>query len=168
MQTTLSLRRLTLGNIRTYLTAALLIAGNVALPQLFHLVPAGGTMWLPIYFFTLVGAYAFGWRVGLLAAIASPVINSALFGMPGAAVLPAILFKSVRVAVMAGRAAERGGRVTIAALVAIVVGYQAIGTLGEWVLTGDLMLACQDLRMGVPGMLLQIFGGWLLIGRLRR
>ena len=168
MQTTFRLQRFTLSDLRTYLTAALFVAGNVALPQLFHLVPQGGVMWLPIYFFTLAGAYAFGWRVGLLTALASPVINSALFGMPGVAVLPAIMLKSVRLAVRAGKAAERGGKVTVFVLAAIVAAYQVIGTLGEWALTGDLTLACQDLRLGVPGMLLQIFGGWLLISRLRR
>lgn len=168
MQTTLRLQKLTLGNFRTYITAALLIAGNVALPQLFHLAPQGGAMWLPIYFFTLVGAYAFGWRVGLLTALISPVINSELFGMPAAAVLPAILMKSVLLAVIAGKAAERGGKVTIPVLAAIVAAYQAIGTFGEWALSGDLMLACQDLRLGLPGMMLQIFGGWLLLSRLRR
>ena len=78
--------------------AALFIAGNMALPQLFHLIPQGGITWLPIYFFTLIGAYKFGWKVGLLTAILSPIINSLLFGMPLPAVLPAILLKSVLLA----------------------------------------------------------------------
>ena len=41
---------------KTYLAAALFVAGNIVLPQICHLVPQGGLRWLPIYFFTLVGA----------------------------------------------------------------------------------------------------------------
>lgn len=92
---TVKLYSLDYSNARTYLMAALFIAGNMALPQLFHLIPQGGITWLPIYFFTLIGAYKFGWKVGLLTAILSPIINSLLFGMPLPAVLPAILLKSV-------------------------------------------------------------------------
>lgn len=79
---TVKLYSLDYSNARTYLMAALFIAGNMALPQLFHLIPQGGITWLPIYFFTLIGAYKFGWKVGLLTAVLSPIINSLLFGMP--------------------------------------------------------------------------------------
>lgn len=79
---------------KTYLFAGLFILGNQALPQIYHLLPQGGLVWLPIYFFTLIGAYKYGWRVGLFTAILSPLLNSALFGMPMVAFLPAILIKS--------------------------------------------------------------------------
>ena len=92
---------------KTYLAAALFVAGNIVLPQICHLVPQGGLRWLPIYFFTLVGAYKYGWRVGLLTAVLSPAVNSALFGMPAAAMLPVILLKSVLLAVAASLAAWR-------------------------------------------------------------
>ena len=98
---------------RTYLAAALFAAGNIVLPQLCHLVQLGGPTMLPIYFFTLVGAYKYGWRVGLLTALLSPAVNSALFGMPAAAMLPVILLKSVLLAVAASLAARRAGRVTL-------------------------------------------------------
>lgn len=96
--TTVRLYSLGYGQAKTYWTAFLFVAGNVLLPQLCHLFPLGGVRWLPIYFFTLVGAYKYGWRVGLLTAVASPWLNSALFGMPAAAVLPAIGLKSVLLA----------------------------------------------------------------------
>ncbi len=44
-------------DIKTYLSASLFIVGNILFPQLFHLIPQGGITWLPIYFFTLIGAY---------------------------------------------------------------------------------------------------------------
>lgn len=37
-------------NVKTYVAASLFILGNLALPQLFHLIPQGGITWLPIYF----------------------------------------------------------------------------------------------------------------------
>lgn len=104
---TVKLYSLDYNNVKTYLAASLFILGNLALPQLFHLIPQGGITWLPIYFFTLVGAYKFGWKVGLLTAVLSPVLNSLLFGMPLPAALSAILLKSVLLAVAAGWAAHR-------------------------------------------------------------
>lgn len=153
---------------KTYWIAALFMLGNLLLPQLCHLVPQGGMRWLPIYLFSLIGAYKYGWRVGLLTAVASPLLNSALFGMPAAAVLPAILLKSVLLAVAAGYAAARSGKAPLWLLAAVVLTYQVVGTLGEWAMSGSLAAATQDFRIGIPGMLLQIFGGWFCINRLLR
>ena len=84
--------------MRTYMFALLFIVGNIVLPQLCHLFPKGGLIMLPIYFFTLIAAYKFGFRVGLLTAVLSPLINSVLFGMPPAAALPIIMIKGVLLA----------------------------------------------------------------------
>ncbi|WP_295939129.1 ECF transporter S component [uncultured Alistipes sp.] len=151
---------------KTYLAATLFVAGNIALPQLFHLVPQGGVTWLPIYFFTLIGAYKYGWRVGLLTALLSPLVNSALFGMPAPAVLPEILVKSAMLAVSAGWAAHRFGRVSVPILVGVVLSYQLAGTLAEWAIKGSLHTALQDFRLAIPGMLLQVAGGYLMIGHI--
>lgn len=148
---------------KTYLVASLFIVGNIVLPQLFHVVPKGGMIWLPIYFFTIVGAYKYGWRAGLLTAVLSPIVNSLLFGMPMAAALPAILLKSVLLALSAGYVARRFRSVSIPLLIAVVLMYQVVGTLGEWAMSGSLMLALQDFRIGIPGMLLQVFGGYAAI-----
>lgn len=92
MQTsTIRLYSLNYAEIKTYLTVALFIAGNIILPQLFHLMPQGGVTWLPICYRT------------------------------------------------------------------------APGTLGERAIKGDFYLAIQDFRIGLPGMLLQILGGYLFI-----
>lgn len=168
MQATLRLQSLPFSSSKTYLTATLFILGNIAMPQLFHHIPQGGVTWLPIYFFTLIGAYMYGWRVGLLTALASPVVNCLLFGTPAAAALPAIMLKSVLLAVIAGITASRYNRVTLPLLLAVILSYQLLGTLGEWAMKGSLYLACQDFRIGIPGMLLQLFGGRLAIAMLAR
>ena len=153
---------------RTYWIAALFVLGNIALPQLCHTLHMGGPTWLPIYFFTLVGAYKYGWRAGLLTAVASPAANALLFGMPAAALLPAIVLKSVVLALTAGWCAARFRRASLLLLGAVVMAYQTLGTLGEWALVGDLRTALQDFRLGLPGMLLQVFGGWALINHVIR
>lgn len=154
---------------QTCLVAALFAAGNIVFPQLCHLAHMGGPTWLPIYFFTLAGAYRYGWRVGLLVAVASPVVNAALFGMPSVAALPSILLKSVLLALTAAWVAGKMRlQVSLAALAGVVAVYQILGTLGEWILTGDFYTAAQDFRIGIPGMLLQIFGGYLLLRCLQK
>lgn len=152
---------------RTYWVAALFIVGNIALPQLCHLLPAGGPTLLPIYFFTLVAAYKYGWKVGVLTAVASPLVNALLFAMPTPAVLPAILAKSLLLAAAAGFAARRFGRVSLWMLLAVVLFYQVVGSAAEWAYTGSLAAALQDFRIGIPGMLLQILGGYLFIKYLK-
>ena len=153
--TTIRLYSLDYSNVKTYFAAALFILGNLVLPQLCHLIPQGGLTLLPIYFFTLIAAYKYGWKVGLLTAVFSPVLNHLLFGMPPAGVLSAILLKSILLAVVAGYAANRFKRISIPVLALVV--------LGEWAMVGNLALAFQDFRIGIPGMGLQILGGYLFI-----
>ncbi len=168
MQTNVQFYTFSYSETKTYLTAALFILGNVMLPYLFHLFPHGGMMWLPIYFFTLIGAYKYGWKVGLLTALCSPLLNSFLFGMPLLANLPAILTKSILLAIGAGVTAQRYRNVSIPLLSAVVLFYQVFGTLLEWLFLRDLTSALQDFRIGVPGMLLQIIGGYTVINYLLR
>ena len=164
MQTSsIKLYSLNYNESKTYIAAALFILGNIALPQLCHMVPQGGMILLPIYFFTLIGAYKYGWKVGLMTAILSPVINHLAFGMPAAAVLVPILAKSTILALTAGYVASHTNKVTIALLAGVVLAYQIAGGAFEWAFTGSFAAAVQDFRLGVPGMLLQIAGGYLFI-----
>ena len=163
METTTKLYSLNYSNVKTYLFAVLFVVGNVALPQLCHLVPMGGPTLLPIYFFTLIAAYKYGFRVGLLTAVLSPVINHLLFGMPPVAVLPAILVKSGLLAGTAALAARYTKTVSLLAILIAVLSYQIIGTAFEWVYVGNFFAAAQDFRIGIPGMLIQWFGGYALL-----
>lgn len=168
MQTT-SIKLYTMGynEAKTYLVAAMFIVGNIALPQLCHLMPQGGMIWLPIYFFTLIGAYKYGWKVGLLTAIASPILNHLMFGMPAAAVLVPILVKSTLLALAAGYTASRTRKVSILLMAAVVAFYQIVGGMAEWAIA-DFSAAMQDFKLGLPGMALQIVGGYLFIKYLLR
>ncbi|MBR2147343.1 MAG: ECF transporter S component, partial [Muribaculaceae bacterium] len=140
-----ALYQLSYNQLKTYLVAALFIVGNIALPQLCHLMPQGGLIFLPIYFFTLVAAYKYGFTVGLTTAVLSPLVNSALFGMPPAAALPIILIKSVTLAVVAALIAKKTNKVTLLTVALAVIVYQLIGSLAEWAMTGSIDKASQDI-----------------------
>ena len=69
---------------------------------------------------------------------------------------------------VAGYAASHFRKASPGPLLGVVLAYQLVGTLGEWATKGDSWLAAQDFRIGIPGMLLQIFGSWLFINRIIR
>ena len=148
------------------LLAAIFVAGNIILPQICHLVPQGGLRWLPIYFFTLIAAYRYGLGVGLATAIASPVINWALFGMPGGGMLPVILGKSTLLAVAASLAGSRFPKASLASVGAVIIAYQECGFFFEWALTGSAAAAASDLSVGLPGLLLQLVAAPLLLRKI--
>lgn len=159
---------LTYRETRTYVVSALFVLGNIVLPQLCHLMPRGGLVWLPIYFFTLVAAYRFGLTAGLVTAVLSPVINNLMFGMPSAAMIPVILTKSVLLALAAALTARRVGDVRLPAVVFAVCVAQLTGSLAEWGMTGSLEAAVQDVTLGLPGILLQMFGGYMVCRMIRQ
>ncbi|MDR0371048.1 MAG: ECF transporter S component [Prevotellaceae bacterium] len=163
METSAKLHSLSYRDAKTYLFAGIFIVGNILLPQLCHLIPQGGLIWLPIYFFTLIAAYKFGLQTGLLTAILSPLVNCLLFGMPPLASLPAILIKSSLLAIGAAYAAKLFGKVAILPILLVVLLYQIVGILAEWMILKEFFPATQDFRIGIPGLLLQVFGGYLVL-----
>lgn len=163
MEREIKIYNLGLSELKTYLFVFLFVTGNILLPQLCHLIPDGGKVFLPIYFFTLIASYKYGVKVGLMTAVLSPVINSLLFGMPALAVLPAILVKSVVLALAASFVATKTHKVSLINLLIVILTYQCIGTLAEWAMTSSFNLAIQDFRLGIPGMILQLFGTYFLL-----
>jgi len=171
MEKDIKLYSLSLLNLKSYLFAALFAAGNLLLPFVIHHLPplyAGapnnGLMWLPIYFFTLIAAYKYGFQVGLLTAVLSPILNFLLFGMPMAAALPAILVKSILLAGAAAFFAHKAGKVSIWAILAAILVYQLVGTGIELIIDNfNFQAAITDFRFGIPGMLLQLVGGYFVL-----
>ncbi len=83
--------------------------------------------------------------------------------MPAASMVPVIIMKSVLLALVAAAVARKTGKVSLAALLVVVAGYQLLGSLGEWAFTGSLSAALSDLTIGWPGILVQIFGGYAVL-----
>lgn len=163
MENTISLNSLKANAWKSYAFATLFIAGNLLLPRLCHLIPYGGQVLLPIFFFTLIAAYKYGYLIGLLTALASPIVNHVLFGMPGTDMLPVILIKSVLLSTAASYVASQAKQITIQNLLIIIIFYQELGTLAEWGLNSSLTTAINNLFMSTPGMLIQLIGGYFCL-----
>ncbi len=163
MEKEIKIYNLDFDQLKTYLFVTLFVAGNIIFPQLCHLIPNGGHIFLPIYFFTLIASYKYGMKVGVMTAVLSPAVNSIIFGMPAAAVVPSIMIKSVFLAIAASWVAEKSNKVSLWSVLLVILSYQLFGSLVEWIMTGSLYAAAVDFRLGVPGMLIQWLGGFLFI-----
>ncbi len=165
---TTQLQTYNLTNAKTYLLATLFVVGNVLFPQLAHLIPQGGFIFLPIYFFTLIAAYRYGIHVGMLTAVLSPLMNNVLFGMPPSPMLLPILIKSGILAIAASLIAKHYKKVALLPIILSIIAYQFFGTLIEWALVKDFYTAVSDIRLGIPGIAIQLFGGYFVLKALSK
>ena len=163
MEATVRLYTLNYDEAKTYMWATIFVACNLVLPQVFHLIPQGGIIFSPLSFVILVGAYKFGWKTGLLAALASPFVNHLLTGMPATEVLPVMTMKLAVLSIVAGLTAQHFKTISLPILIGVILVTKAIEALGEFVLTGGITATVADFTIGWPGMLLQIIGGYLVI-----
>ena len=163
METNIRFYTLNYTEVRTYLFATLFVACNIALPQLFHLIPQGGIIFAPLSFVILAGAYKLGWKTGLLAALASPLVNHLLFGLPAWSVMHVMVIKLATLAIIAGVTAQHYKKVTIPLLITVVLISEIIGGLSELLLTGGVSATIADFTIGWPGLLLQVFGTYILL-----
>ena len=163
MEANVRLYALNYDEAKTYLWATVFVACNLMLPQLFHLIPQGGVIFSPLSLVILAGAYKFGWKTGLLAALASPLVNHAITGLPAWEVLPVMTLKLAVLAMVAGLAAQRFKTVNLPLLIGVILVSKASGCLGEFILTGGIAATIADFTIGWPGLLLQVFGAWLIL-----
>jgi len=163
MEANVRLYTLNYSEAKTYLWAMIFVACNLILPQVFHLIPQGGIIFAPLSLVILAGAYKFGWRTGLLAALLSPIVNHTITGMPAWNVLPVMVVKLMILAMIAGLTAEYFKKVSITLLVGVVLVSMAFGALGELLFTGGITASIQDVTVGWPGILLQVLGSWLIL-----
>lgn len=163
MEANVRLYALNYDEAKTYLWATVFVACNLILPQVFHLIPQGGVIFSPLSLVILAGAYKFGWKTGLLAALASPLVNHAVTGLPAWEVMPVMTLKLAVLALVAGLAAQRFKTVSLPLLIGVILVSMAIGCLGEFILTGGIAATMADFTIGWPGLLLQVFGAWLIL-----
>ena len=122
----------------------------------------------PLSLVILAGAYKFGWKTGLLAALLSPTVNHLITGMPAMEVLPVMTMKLAVLALVAGLAAQRFKTVNLPLLIGVVLVTKAIECVGELALTGGIAATIADFTIGWPGLLLQVLGTWLILKYIRK
>lgn len=167
MEASVRLYALNYDEVKTYMWTAVFVACNLVLPQMFHLIPQGGVIFSPLSLVILAGAYKFGWKTGLLAALLSPLVNHSLTGMPAWEVLPVMTLKLAVLAVVAGLVAQQFKAVSVLLLIGVVLASKAIGGMGELLLTGGIDATTADFIVGWPGLLLQVVGTWLILKYIR-
>ena len=163
MKANVRLYTLNYDEAKTYMWATVFVACNLVLPQVFHLIPQGGIIFSPLSLVILAGAYKFGWKTGLLAALLSPSVNHLLTGMPATEVLPVMTMKLAVLAVIAGLTAQYFKKASLPIIIGVVLVCKAVECVGELLLTGGIEATVTDFTMGWPGLLLQVFGTWLLL-----
>lgn len=163
MEANVRLYVLNFDEAKTYMWATVFVACNLLLPQLFHLIPQGGIIFSPLSLVILVGAYKFGWKTGLMAAALSPLVNHLVTGLPAWGVLPVMTMKLGVLALVAGLTAQYFRKVSLPLMMGVVLASMLIGCLGELLITGGLSSTIADFTIGWPGLLLQVFGAWLIL-----
>jgi thiamine transporter ThiT len=158
---------LSFGDAQLYLATTLLILGNLLLPMALHRIPDAGQTFLPILFFTLIAGWRFGAKAGLLTGVLSPLANHFLTGMPPAAMLQSLMEQSALLGVLAAVIASRSRRLTLPALALVVLLHQALILVPQMLRTGARP-AFATFELHLPGILLQILGGFALLWFLGR
>src|SRR5680860_2276 len=102
-----------LAEYKTYILSLGLTLGSVLLPYIIHQFNLAGSIFLPIYFFVLIGAYKFGWKVGVITGTFSPLISFALTGMPILAILPLVIVKGILLALATGFFTRKQGKLSL-------------------------------------------------------
>jgi uncharacterized membrane protein len=154
---------LSLKKIQLYTFALLFSAGNLIFPYICHSVPNGGKILLPLFFFTLIASYKFGFKTGLLTAIISPLLNNLLFGNPPSAMLFDIISKSIFLAIAASYISNKTKKISVLLLALVVLSYQFAGSLTQLIITGSFEHVYSSFIIGIPGMVLQIVFGFAIL-----
>ncbi|MCL2198790.1 MAG: ECF transporter S component [Defluviitaleaceae bacterium] len=82
-----------MSNLKKLVVTAMLIALCVVLPMAFHTIPRAGSILLPMHIPVLLAGLICGWKFGLLAGVAGPLLSSSLTGMPPTAIAPVMMIE---------------------------------------------------------------------------
>ena len=88
--------------VKMSIMTAVCIALCVVLPMAFHAIPGAAFSILPMHIPVLLCGLILGWRFGLMAGIAGPLVSSLITGMPPSFVLPGMLVELGAYGLIAG------------------------------------------------------------------
>ena len=94
-------------DIRSYILAGVFVALNVAVPWVFHQFHLSGPAFLPMHIFVFVAGLLFGWRVGLMVGLLTPLASYTVSGLPALPVLPQIVIELSAYGLAAGVLREK-------------------------------------------------------------
>ncbi|MFI3322783.1 MAG: hypothetical protein R3Y50_09705 [Rikenellaceae bacterium] len=127
MVQSIQVNNLSYRSMKSYAVASLFVLANIALPQLFHLFNLSGVAYLPIILFTMVGVMVYGRSVGMITAIASPLISYAILGMPSLEMSVVVMAKGLAFAAVLGYYASKNSKISLLNVITAIVAYQVVG-----------------------------------------
>ena len=139
----------------TYLKATLFVVLSVLTPMLMHQFSLGGTTFLPLLFITFLAAFRFGWAVGILSAVASPLVSNALTGMPPGIILYVVLAQCVLIALLVGLFTRGSLRISFWQVLGVIVAYQLVAFVVVSIYL-NASLAFDAIIVSIPGMIIQL------------
>ena len=156
--------------IRSYVFTGVFTLLAVAVPWGFHQFHLAGATFLPMHIFVLIAGLLFGWRVGLVVGLLTPLASYAVSGMPVLQILPQIVVELGVYGLVAGMLRERFNlRVAWALLGAMVAGRLALclGALVIYLILGQvysplgleanpLLVVWAVIKQGGPGIVIQL------------
>lgn len=158
-------------NLRSMITAGVLIAMGILLPMVFHGIPNAGSIFLPMHIPVLLAGLLLSWPYALAVGILTPVLSSLLTGMPPMAPVPMAVIMTFELAVyalvtsMMARLVKANKPWTVLyALVPAMVAGRLVAGIVVWVLVGlvGIQMKSPWLFMsggfvtGLPGLAIQI------------
>lgn len=156
--------------IRSYIFASVFVVLSVAAPWVFHQFHLAGPTFLPMHIFVFVAGLLFGWRLGLMVGLLTPLASYAVSGMPGLQILPQIVVELSVYGLVAGILRERFNlRAVWSLLGAMIAGRLALG-LGVLVIyliagrvysplgieANPFLAVWSAIKQGGPGIIMQL------------
>lgn len=152
---------------RFYLASTILIAGNILLPMVLHQFGNAGQIFLPLYFFSLLGGLLYGWKVGLTVGLLSPLASFLFTHMPPIPILNFVILKSVILGAGAGKLSRifSGKSLYFSSFLALSL-MQIFGVAVMYWVINNWRMASADLSIGYPGLILMLVVGPYVAGKL--
>lgn len=151
--------------VKNTVIAALCAALCVVVPMAFHMIPNGGTIFLPMHIPVLLCGMLCGWQYGLLCGLVGPLVSSLTTGMPPMAILPAMMVEcgvyGCTVGVLMHRlsAKQVHKKIYISLVTAMVLGRVVSGIAKALIFAPGTSLkawATVSFITGLPGILIQL------------
>lgn len=167
VRTSFAAQPLSFTQARFYLASTILIAGNILLPMVLHQFGNAGQIFLPLYFFSLLGGLLYGWKVGLTVGLFSPLLSFLFTHMPPMLILNFVILKSVILGAGAGKLSRifRDKSLYFSSFLALSL-MQISGVTAIFFIAHNWRMASADLAIGYPGLMLMLVFGPLIAGKL--
>lgn len=152
---------------RFYLASTFLVAGNLLLPMVLHQFGNAGQIFLPLYFFSLLGGLLYGWKIGLTVGLLSPLLSFLFTHIPPMPIFNFVILKSVVLGIGSGKLSRilSGKGLYLSGFLALSL-MQIVGVAVIFWLTKNWRMATADLVLGYPGIMLMLMAGPLIAGKL--